>query len=136
MDEDPISFAGASARFARHGAFPEGSDGTGGKARMKVQFDRAELNRILNIYGRMVVAGEWRDYAMDFLDDSAIFSAYRRTSEVPQYRIEKRPRLKERQGQYAVVGSGGQILKRGHDLGQVLRILERKLVRAVAAAAE
>jgi len=136
MDEDPISFASAAARFGAQGASPENNEKAGSRARAKVQFDRAELNRILSIYGRMVVAGEWRDYAIDFLDDAAIFSAYRRTSEMPHYRIEKYPRLKERQGQYAVVGAAGQILKRGHDLGQVLRILERKLVKAVEAAAE
>jgi hypothetical protein len=80
----------------------------------------------------MVVAGEWRDYAIDFLEDAAVFSAYRRTSEMPLYRIEKRPRLKDRQGQYAVVAASGQILKRGHDLPTVLRVLERKLLRAVS----
>ena len=102
----------------------------------RTRFDPGELNRILNIYGRMVVAGEWRDYAIDFLDDAAVFSAYRRTSEMPLYRIEKRPRLKDRQGQYAVVAPGGQILKRGHDLSTVLRVLERKLYKVVRAAGE
>jgi hypothetical protein len=96
-----------------------------------VRFDRRELNRILNLYGRMVAAGEWRDYAIDFAEDFAAFSIYRRTSEMALYRIEKRPKLRARQGQYAVVAVTGHILRRGHDLGAVLRILERKLVKAL-----
>ncbi len=97
----------------------------------RTRFDRGELNRILNIYGRMVAAGEWRDYAIDFHDEVAIFSVFRRTSEMPLYRIEKRPKLKNRQGQYSVVAPGGQILERGHDLAAVLRILERKLMKVL-----
>lgn len=77
----------------------------------------------------MVLVGEWRDYAIDFHDEAAVFSVFRRTSEMPLYQIEKRPRLKDRQGQYAVVGAGGQVLKRGHELEGVLRVLERKLVK-------
>jgi hypothetical protein len=100
----------------------------------RVRFDRRELGRILDLYGRMVIAGEWRDYAIDFLDDAAVFSVFRRTSELPLYRIEKRPKLKDRQGQYAVVAGSGLILKRGHDLATVLRVLERKLVKPVQAA--
>lgn len=99
----------------------------------QVRFDRGELNRILGIYGRMVAAGEWRDYALDFLEDRAVFSAFRRTSEMPLYTIEKRPKLKAKQGQYSVVAAGGQILKRGHELAQVLRVLEKKLIKALAA---
>jgi len=99
----------------------------------RTRFDRLELKRILSTYGRMVIAGEWRDYAIDFRDDVAVFSVFRRSSEIPLYSIEKRPRLKDRQGQYSVVAAGGQVLKRGHDLGNVLRVLERKLLRAVAA---
>jgi hypothetical protein len=98
----------------------------------QVTFDRLELNRILTIYGRMVAAGEWRDYALDFLDDVAVFSIFRRTSEVPLFRIEKRPRLRAKQGQYSVVGAGGVILKRGHELAQVLRIFDKKLLKALA----
>ena len=98
-----------------------------------IRFDRAELKRILNLYGRMVVAGEWRDYAIDFRDDVAIFSVFRRASEIPLYSIEKRPKLKDRQGQYSVIAPGGQVLKRGHDLSGVLRVLERKLFKAVHA---
>ncbi|MDP2738637.1 MAG: DUF2794 domain-containing protein [Pseudorhodobacter sp.] len=97
----------------------------------QVAFSRAELRAILQVYGRMVAAGEWRDYAMAFLTDVAVFSVFRRAAESPLYRIEKRPRLRARQGQYAVIGTGGQVLKRGHELDVVLRVLERKLIRAV-----
>lgn len=79
----------------------------------------------------MVAAGEWRDYAMSFLRDRAVFSVFRRAAENPLYRIEKRPSLRLRQGQYAVIGIDGQMLKRGHDLVQVLRVLERRLIRPV-----
>lgn len=96
-----------------------------------VSFDRKELGIILSLYGRMVAAGEWRDYGISCLREAAVFSVFRRTAEYPLYRIEKRPRLRNRQGQYAVVGMDGQILKRGHDLKTVLRVLERKLIRAV-----
>lgn len=97
----------------------------------RIAFNRFELSVILGLYGRMVAAGEWRDYGMSFLKDVAIFSAFRRTAETPLYRIEKRPRLRNRQGQYAVIGMDGQVLKRGHDLKTVLRVLDRKLIRAV-----
>lgn len=96
-----------------------------------VSFHRSELTPILTVYGRMVAAGEWRDYAISSLKDTAIFSVFRRTAETPVYRIEKRPRLRDRQGQYCVVGMDGQILKRGHDLKSVLRVFERKLIRSV-----
>ena len=104
-------------------------------AALQVRFERAELNRILSIYGRMVAAGEWRDYAIDFLDDRAIFSIFRRTSEMPLYRIEKNPKLRNRQGQYSVIAATGHVLRRGHDLAQVLRVLERKLIKAFAGGA-
>ncbi|MFO7771157.1 DUF2794 domain-containing protein [Roseovarius gahaiensis] len=97
----------------------------------QVAFHRTELNVILSLYGRMVAAGEWRDYGISCLRDVAVFSVFRRTAEHPLYRIEKRPKLRNRQGQYAVLGMDGQILKRGHDLKTVLRVLERKLIRAV-----
>ncbi|TNJ41388.1 DUF2794 domain-containing protein [Phaeobacter sp. B1627] len=97
----------------------------------QVAFHRRELSIILSLYGRMVAAGEWRDYGISTLRDLAVFSVFRRTAENPLYRIEKRPKLRNRQGQYAVVGMDGQILKRGNDLGTVLRVLERKLIRAV-----
>ena len=97
----------------------------------KVSFHRSELGVILSLYGRMVAAGEWRDYGISSLRDVAIFSVFRRTAEHPLYRIEKRPKLRNRQGEYAVIGMDGQVLKRGHDLRTVLRVLERKLTRAV-----
>ena len=97
----------------------------------KVAFDRLELGVILGLYGRMVAAGEWRDYGMSFLKDVAVFSVFRHTAEHALYRIEKRPKLRNRQGMYAVVGMDGQVLKRGHDLRIVLRVLERKLIRAI-----
>ena len=97
----------------------------------QVAFQRTELSVILSLYGRMVAAGEWRDYGISSLRDSAIFSVFRRTAENPLYRIEKHPKLRNRQGMYAVVGMDGQILKRGADLKSVLRVLEKKLIRAV-----
>jgi len=97
----------------------------------QVSFDRRELAAILGLYGRMVAAGEWRDYGISALKEVAVFSVFRRTAEQPLYRIEKRPRLRHRQGLYSVIGMDGQILKRGHDLKTVLRVLERKLIRAV-----
>ncbi|WP_147126296.1 DUF2794 domain-containing protein [Shimia ponticola] len=97
----------------------------------QVAFHRTELSQILSLYGRMVAAGEWRDYGISNLRDVAVFSVFRRTAEFPLYRIEKRPKLRNRQGQYAVIGAEGQVLKRGHDLKTVLRVLERKLIRAV-----
>ena len=97
----------------------------------KVAFDRKELGVILGLYGRMVASGEWRDYGMSFLKDVAVFSIFRRTAEHPVYRIEKRPKLRERQGMYAVIGMDGRILRRGHDLRTVLRVLERKMIRPV-----
>jgi hypothetical protein len=96
-------------------------------AQSQVSFDRTELNAILNLYGRMVAAGEWRDYAMDFARDKAVFSVFRRSSEMPLYRIEKEPRLARKQGAYSVVAASGLILKRGHDLAPVLRVLEKPL---------
>lgn len=97
----------------------------------QVAFDRREMQAILALYGRMVAAGEWRDYGISMLREMAVFSVFRRTAETPLYRIEKRPRLRNRQGMYSVVGMDGQILKRGHDLKTVLRVLERKLIRLV-----
>jgi hypothetical protein len=93
----------------------------------KVSFDRSELRQILNLYGRKVAEGEWRDYAIDFLKDMAVFSVFRRTSEMPLYRIVKNPALARRQGAYSVTTTGGLILKRGHDLDRVLAVLDRPL---------
>lgn len=92
-----------------------------------VSFDRKELALILNVYGRKVAAGEWRDYALDFGRERAMFSIYQRTSERPLYVVEKNPRLARRQGQYMVVGTDGRILKRGHDLAAVLRVFDPQL---------
>jgi len=100
-------------------------------APMQVAFHRTELAPIMSLYGRMVAAGEWRDYGISSLKDFAVFSVFKRTAENPLYRIEKRPKLRNKQGQYSVVGIDGQILKRGNDLKTVLRVLERKLIRAV-----
>ena len=102
---------------------------SGGQNRVPlfVSFDRRELNAILNLYGRKVADGEWRDYAMDFLRERAVFSIYARVSERPLYIVEKTPRLRNRQGQYAVTNQQGRILKRGHDLALVLRVLDPQL---------
>ncbi len=97
----------------------------------QVSFDRRELGKILSLYGRMVACGEWRDYGLSCLREIAVFSVFRRTAEHPLYRIEKRPRLRNKQGMYSVVGMDGQILRRGHDLDAVLRVLERKLIRPI-----
>lgn len=116
----PIPLRPASSRPSGPGHAPE-----------TVTFDRQELGAILGLYGRMVAAGEWRDYGISHLRDVAVFSVFRRTAERPLYRIEKRPRLRARRQQYAILGEGGQVLKRGDDLRAVLRVLERKLIRAV-----
>ncbi|MDJ0512335.1 MAG: DUF2794 domain-containing protein [Methyloceanibacter sp.] len=92
-----------------------------------ISFDRAELSQILSVYGRKVASGEWRDYAIDVLKEKAVFSIFRRSSEMPLYRIEKNPKLARRQGAYSVVAATGLILKRGHDLKRVLRALDKGL---------
>ena len=94
-------------------------------------FDRPELLRILDLYGRMVAAGHWRDYAMQFDRDVACFAAFRRATERPEVRIEKRPELRSKQGAFALVSEHGAVLKRGHDLNGVLAPLERRLMRLV-----
>jgi hypothetical protein len=96
-----------------------------------VTFSRRELDRILGLYGRKVAAGEWRDYAIDFLKDRAVFSVFRRASEVPIYRIEKNPKLARRQGAYSIVSATGLIVRRGHELDRVLRAIDRS-IRIVA----
>jgi hypothetical protein len=90
----------------------------------QVTFSRRELNRILDLYGRKVAAGEWRDYAIDFLNDRAVFSVFRRSSEVPLYRIEKNPKLARRQGAYSVISATGLIMRRGDELDRVLRSID------------
>jgi Protein of unknown function (DUF2794) len=114
-EETDPSEARAAARVAAAGTLPN-----------RVTFNRHELNRILNLYGRMVSAGEWRDYAIDFLRDRAVFSIFRRASEVPIYRIEKDPRLARKQGIYTVISASGLILRRGHELDRVLLAIDRK----------
>ncbi|HEX7533327.1 MAG TPA: DUF2794 domain-containing protein, partial [Methyloceanibacter sp.] len=95
--------------------------------RSAIAFDRRELSQILNVYGRKVASGEWRDYAIDMLREKAVFSVFRRASETPLYRIEKAPKLARRQGAYSVIAATGLILKRGHDLARVLRALDKGL---------
>jgi hypothetical protein len=97
----------------------------------QVAFDRLELTRILDLYGRMVAAGHWRDYAMDLGRDAAVFSAFRRAAERPEFRIEKRPALRHKQGMWALVNEMGAVLKRGHELGPVLAPVERRLLKLV-----
>jgi hypothetical protein len=98
-------------------------------SRFGVGFDRRELQTILDLYGRKVAEGEWRDYAIDFLRERALFSVYRRSSERPVFVIEKNPRLRQRQGQYLVSAEDGRVLKRGHELSNVLRVLELAVVK-------
>lgn len=105
--------------------FPQGREAG------QVGFDRPELNRILDLYGRMVAAGHWKDYAMELGKDAAIFAAFRRSAERPEFRIEKRPALRTRQGMWALIGEQGMVLKRGHDLGPVLAPIERRLMKLV-----
>ena len=106
--------------------FPTGRD-----RRALATFDRIELKRILDLYGRMVIAGHWRDYAIGVSPDAAVFAAYRRSTEHPEVRIEKRPSLRLKQGAFALVGEHGAVLKRGHELAPVLAPLERRLMRLV-----
>ena len=94
-------------------------------------FERAELNRIVDLYGRMVAAGLWKDYAIEFGKDTASFWAFRRAAENPEYKIEKRPALRSKQGMWALIGESGQVLRRGHELGPVLAPIERRLMKLV-----
>jgi hypothetical protein len=128
MAEEPIEFLRAARSPAARTVYSGGQ----GFTVAQVSFDRAELNRILTLYGRMVAAGEWRDYAIDFLDEAAVFSIFRRASEMPLFRVEKRPKLRARQGMYSVIAATGHILKRGHDLPQVLRVFDKALMKATA----
>lgn len=122
----PAAASGASSGHAAGPniiAFP--------RAPLQVGFERVELMRILDLYGRMVAAGEWRDYAMDFDRQAASFSAFRRAAERPQARIEKCPALRSKQGMWTLYGEGGQVLKRGHELAGVLFPIERRLLKIV-----
>ncbi|MEP6831622.1 MAG: DUF2794 domain-containing protein [Rhizomicrobium sp.] len=128
MAEEPIAFHRA-APTVRDPARNHPENGT---VVPVTRFDRAELNQILAVYGRMVAAGEWRDYAMDFLEEVAVFSIFRRTSEIPLFRIEKQPKLRSKQGQYSVIAAGGLVMKRGHDLAPMLKVFDKKLFKALA----
>lgn len=125
-DSEPIAFIGrrgaraAAAETVQSHPSPK-------RIPQSVHFNRQELSEILSVYGRMVAAGEWRDYAIDATKDRAVFSVFRRTSEAPLYRIEKNPKNAKRQGAYSVVAATGLILKRGHELRHVLRVIDRKL---------
>jgi hypothetical protein len=125
MADDAIQLFRGSERPA-----PRNTEGEAAQAPRErveqVMFDRKELSAILSVYGRKVADGEWRDYAIGAGREAAIFAIFRRTAEMPLYRIEKRPKLRHRQGLYAVVAATGLVLKRGHDLAQVLRVLEPK----------
>lgn len=99
------------------------------RSKERVAFTRSELTRILGLYGQFVAAGDWRDYAIDCLEDVAVFSIFRRASEMPLYRIEKRPALARKQGAYLVTSLSGGVLKRGHDLGQVLKVFDRQRIK-------
>jgi hypothetical protein len=124
-DDEPIAFCPRpSAGFAKAAA--------GSRHDATIHFSRKELEAILRVYGRRVAAGVWRDYALDFGCDKAVFSVFRHTSEVPLYRIEKCPSLARRQGAYSVVAATGLIMKRGHDLSRVLDVLDRNVVHLAA----
>lgn len=102
-----------------------------GRSPVQVGFERMELTRILDVYGRMVAAGLWRDYAIDLGTEAAVFAAFRRAAERPEFRVEKRPSLRLRQGMWALVGEGGAVLKRGHELAGILAPIERRLMKVV-----
>ena len=116
-DSDPSQSRGGATPVSRPAATPLN----------QVTFERRELDRILRLYGRKVADGEWRDYAIDFLKDRAVFSVFRRASEYPIYRIEKHPKLARRQGAFSVISATGHIMRRGHELDRVLRVLDPSL---------
>lgn len=121
-DTDPIVLRPSST-----GGITRITSSNASQSKRPVCFDRRELNTILHVYGRKVAAGEWRDYALDMEKDRAVFSIFRRTSEMPIYRIEKNPKLARKQGAYSVIAASGHILKRGGDLKRVLAIFEKRL---------
>ena len=104
-----------------------------GASSPQIGFERSELKRIIDLYGRMVAAGLWKDYAVEFGRDHAAFWAFRRTAEHPEYKVEKRPALRGRQGMWALIAENGMVLRRGHELGPVLAPIERRLLKVVAA---
>lgn len=115
-----------SAAIGSGGGSGSASGSGAAASRPVVAFHRRELDQILRLYGRKVASGEWRDYAIDLLKDRAVFSVFRRTSEVPLFRIEKNPKNARRQGAYSVLGAGGVVLKRGTDLAQVLKVFDKR----------
>lgn len=119
-----MSLTGDAEPSERHGGVPAVPASAPAQP---VTFERRELDRILHVYGRKVADGEWRDYAIDFMKDRAVFSVFRRSSEVPIYRIEKNPKLSRRQGAYSVISATGLIMRRGHELDRVLRVFEKRL---------
>jgi hypothetical protein len=123
MAEEPIA-------FLRAGSSPAARTVVWG-GRGRTVFDRRELDQILRLYGRMVALGEWRDYAIDFLPERAVFSIYRRTSEAPLFRIEKCPAARARQGMYSLVSASGFVVKRGQELASLLRVIERKVEKVL-----
>lgn len=123
-DSEPIVLRPARGR---DGSSAHRRTGLGQKTLSTISFNRRELDQILDVYGRKVADGEWRDYAIDMLREKAVFSIFRRTTETPLFRIEKHPRLSRKQGAYSVIAPTGLIMKRGHDLTKVLRVLDRKL---------
>ncbi|WP_370336737.1 DUF2794 domain-containing protein [Parvularcula marina] len=102
-----------------------------GRQALPVNFERVELDAILNVYGFFVAAGEWKDYAIDGLTDRAVFSIFRRTAEAPLYRVEKIPKLRNKQGMYQVIAMTGQVLKRGSELRQVLSVFDRQKLKLI-----
>lgn len=132
MDQGVIAWLPNNAP-AKNGESTKDRGGTSSQPPRRIFFDRRELDLILRLYGRMVAAGEWRDYAMADGAEAAIFAVHRRTSEQPLYRIEKRPALARKQGAFAVLGADGRVLKRGQELANVLSVLERKLLKLVEA---
>jgi hypothetical protein len=122
-DNEPIVFPGTERVL--NGSVPRKSQAH--RANCPIAFDRRELTQLLGMYGRKVAEGEWRDYAIDMLREKAVFSVFRKTSEYPLYRIEKNPELARRQGAYSVVTPTGHILRRGHDLRNVLRVIDKSL---------
>jgi hypothetical protein len=129
MVDEPEQFGSGQLIDFAQGASPHAAGAKPARFAASVSFDRKELTTILNVYGRKVASGEWRDYAMDFLRERALFSIYKRASERPIYVIEKNPKLRAKQGQYMVLSQDGRVLKRGHELSTVLRILELAVVK-------
>ena len=125
-DETIIPLRGSERPQPRKDDTGKADTGDDNSRGVEVMFDRRELSTILSLYGRMVAQGEWRDYAIGMGRETAVFAIFRHAAEMPLYRVEKHPKLRSKQGMYCVVASGGLIMKRGHDLAQVLRVLEPK----------